>query len=626
MLEAFSMSKVMSKKQWRYLVVVGAVLLAAGGAAVLAIRRSSVPTQPATALSAMLEQVRSQPRLWTAAERDVSVLLLDMQKHNVAGVALASTGMFVSTPVGTKYFVGDSAGKLASLVLATYERTQPAAFPLAVVGEGDANDWHLDLGLVVTMAIMSVLGIQAVRVYRGNGFEFSKKESVVTFDDVIGAAEAKAALIDIKSYLKDPKGFTAIGARPPKGVLLSGPPGTGKTRLAKALAGECNVSFIPATGGDFTAMFIGLGSMRVKALFRKARKNAPCIIFIDEMDGIGRRTNTETGGTSEAEGNRIINQILTELDGFNSSSGVIVIGATNFPDAVDPALVREGRFDRKIELALPDVSDRQALFRLFAKHVKTGGVPDYGQLARLTTGLTPAAIASVVNQAALISARQGQQDVPMANFLEAIEVCRMGEVNGSSSSMTEAERERIAVHEAGHAIVAQVMKVGRVEKVTILSRGGALGVTLVTQSEDKKLHLKSELQGRIQMLLAGRAAELITYDDASSGAASDLKEASRLALSMVATLGLGDAGSLFSLDALTALNIKPDPSSAVTQAEAILAAQNERCLETLGGLRGALLELTQKLVERETIDGEEVARAIARGGEKSMAGASCAAA
>jgi cell division protease FtsH len=622
------MSKVMSKKQWRYVVVFGAVLLAAGGGAALAIRRWSRPAQPATALSAMLEQVRSQPGLWTAAERDVSVLLQDMQKQNVAGLALGPTGMFVSTPVGTKYFVGDSAGKLAGLVLASYERGQPAAFPLAVVGENDASDWHMDLGLVLTMAIMSVLGIQAARVYRGNGFEFSKNDSLVTFDDVIGATEAKSALTDIKSYLKDPKGFTAIGARPPKGVLLSGPPGTGKTRLAKALAGECNVRFIAATGGDFTAMFIGLGAMRVKALFRKARKNAPCIIFIDEMDGIGRRTNTETGGTAEAEGNRIINQVLTELDGFNSSSGVIVIGATNFPDAVDPALVREGRFDRKIQLSLPDVSDRQALFRLFAKHVKTTGVPDYAQLARLTTGLTPAAIASVVNQAALISARQAQQDVPMANFLEAIEVCRMGEVNGSSSSMTEAERERIAVHEAGHAIVAQVMNVGRVEKVTILSRGGALGVTLVTQSEDKKLHLKSEIQGRIQMLLAGRAAELITYDDASSGAASDLKEASRLALSMVATLGLSDAGTLFSLDALTALNIKPDPMSAVTEAEAILAAQNERCLATLRELRGALLELTEKLVERETIDGEEVARAIssARAAEKSTVVASCAAA
>jgi len=621
------MNKPIPKKQRRY-VVVGALLLAAAVAAI-AIRHAALVGRPAT-LNVMLQQMRTDPGLWTATERDVSVLLQDLRKDDVAGLALAPAGIFVSTRAGGKYFVGDSDGKVAGLVLTSYERTQAAAFPLAVVGEdlGKASGWHLDLGMLLPIVLLSALGLQGARVYRGNGFRFSKAPAVVTFDDVIGAAEAKSALGDIKSYLKDPKGFTALGARPPKGVLLSGPPGTGKTRLAKALAGECNVHFIPATGGDFTAMFVGMGAMRVKALFRKARKHAPCIIFIDEMDGIGRRTNTETGGTSEAEGNRIINQILTELDGFNSSSGVIVIGATNFPDAVDAALVREGRFDRKIQLTLPDLSDREALFRLFAKDVKTADAPNYAQLARLTTGLTPAAIAYVVNHAALISARNGQPDVPTANFLEAIEVCRMGEVNGSAAAMTEGERERVAVHEAGHAIVAQVLNVGRVEKVTILPRGGALGVTLVTQTEDKQLHLKSELQNRIQMLLGGRAAELITYDDASSGAASDLKEASRLALSMVATLGLSDSGTLFSLEALTALNIKPDPSSAVAEAEAILTAQNERCLATLRDLRGALVELTAKLVEHETIDGEEVARAIsnARAARTGNAQGSCAAA
>ena len=617
------MNKLIPNKRWPYLLG-GALLLIAIGV-VVSNRRSSLARQPIV-LNAMLQQMRSDPAPWMVAERDVSILLLDMQKNNVAGVALAPSGMFVSTRLGQRYFVGDNAGKLSALVLTSYEKAGTAAFPLAVVGEDirSANGWHMDMGLLLTVCLLSALGTQAVRVYRGNGFKFSKNDSVVTFDDVIGAAEAKSALMDIKSYLKDPKGFTALGARPPKGVLLSGPPGTGKTRLAKALAGECNVHFIPATGGDFTAMFVGLGAMRVKSLFRKARKNAPCIVFIDEMDGVGRRTTTDTGGTSEAEGNRIINQILAEIDGFNSSSGVIVIGATNFPDAVDPALLREGRFDRKIQLTLPDLADREALFRLFAKEVKTGGELSCPQLARLTTGLTPAAIAYVVNHAALISARQGQTDVPMANFIEAIEVCRMGEVNGSASALTEGERERVAVHEAGHAIIAQVLNVGRVEKVTILSRGGALGVTLVTQTEDKQLHLKSELQHRIQMLLAGRAAELITYNDASSGAASDLKEASKLALSMVATLGLSDSGTLFSLDALTALNIKPDTTTAVAEAESTLTTQNERCLATLRGLRGALVELTEKLLERETIDGEEVAQAIsnARAANKNLEGAS----
>jgi cell division protease FtsH len=604
------MDKLLPKKQWHYLVL--GVLFLAGIGAVFSTHLLRKAREPA-ALNGMLLQMRNYPGLWTVTERDVSVLVLDMQRNNIAGLVIAPSGMFASTRLGQRYFVSDNAGKLSSLVLTYYQKGQTDAFPLAVASEDGrgAGGWPMDLGLLLTIAFFSAFGIQAFRVHRGNGFGFSRAESVVTFEDVIGAAEAKAALLDIKSYLKAPQEFLALGARPPKGVLLSGPPGTGKTQLAKALAGDCKVHFISATGGDFTAMFMGLGSMRVKSLFRKARRHAPCIVFIDEIDGVGRRTNTETGGTSEAEGNRIINQILAEIDGFHSSSGVIVIGATNFPDAVDPALLREGRFDRKIQLKVPALADREALFRLYAKKVKTGEDVNYATLARLTTGLTPAAVAYVVNHAALISARNGQSGVPMANFMEAIEVCRMGEVNGSSSALTESERERVAVHEAGHAIMAQVLNVGRVERVTILSRGGALGVTLVTQNEDKQLHLKSELQNRIQMLLGGRAAELLTYDDASSGAASDLKEASRLALSMVATLGLSDKGTLFSLDALSALHLETDPTIAVAQAEAILATQNERCLSTLRELRGALVELAAKLVEHETVEGEVVARAIA---------------
>src|ERR1017187_5692081 len=380
------MNKLLPKKQWHY-VILGALLLAGMGAVFST--RFLARAQKPVVLNAMLRQMRSDPALRTVTERDVSILILDIQRNNVAGLAIAPSGMFVSTQVGHRYFVSDNAGKLSGLALTYYQKGQTDAFPLAVVSEDvhNANGRHLDLGLLLTIALFSAFGIQAFRVYRGNGFGFSQTESVVTFEDVIGAAEAKSALMDIKSYLKDPKEFTALGARPPKGVLLSGPPGTGKTQLAKALAGECKVHFIPATGGDFTAMFVGLGSMRVKSLFRKARKHAPCIVFIDEIDGVGRRTTTDNGGASEAEGNRIINQILAEIDGFNSSSGVIVIGATNFPDAVDPALLREGRFDRKIQLKLPALVDREALFRLYAKKVKTVGELGYARLARLTTGL-----------------------------------------------------------------------------------------------------------------------------------------------------------------------------------------------------------------------------------------------
>ncbi|MDB5888488.1 MAG: cell division protein [Rhodocyclales bacterium] len=599
----------LSQKPWPHVFIAGAMV-------VLVVLAFAFHTRPQSAqpvaLNSMLQQIRNAPDTWKATEGDVSMLILDMQKNNVASVAVAPSGMFVTAKSGKKYFVADGTGRFAALALVSYHKGETDAFPLAMLDKDiePPYNWRADVGLLLTLSLLGVLLLQGFRM-TGGGFKFSKTETPVTFDDVIGANEAKSALRDIMSYLKDAKGFTELGARPPKGVLLSGPPGTGKTQLAKALAGECGVNFIAATGGDFSAMFLGVGSSRVKALFRKARKNAPCIVFLDEIDGIGRRTTTETGGPAESEGNRIINQILAEMDGFSSTSGVIVIGATNYPDLVDPALLREGRFDRKIQVVLPDVSDRVALFALYAKNLKSVGELDYPQLARMTTGLTPAAIAYVVNHAALITARNQEKEVSMRNFVEAIEVCRMGEKNGAGSSLTEAERERIAVHEAGHAIMAQVLGCGQVEKVTILSRGAALGVTLVTQKEDKHLHLKSELEHRIQMLLGGRAAELITYNDASSGASSDLKEASKLALSMVATLGLGDNGTLFSLEALTALNIKPDTTIAVAEAEAVLTTQNERCLAMLRELEGALQDLTAQLLEHETIDGAEVARAIA---------------
>jgi cell division protease FtsH len=604
------MNKLIPKKRWQQLLL-GAVALLIGFLCFHFEAKLFPQTSRPAALNAMLQQMRDNPGAWTGTEGDVSILILDMQKNNVAGVAIAPSGIFVSAKDGRKYFVADYHGKFSELALSLYHKGQTDAFPLAVLAKDPADAyWRVDPGSILTVLLLAGFLIYGLRV-RGGGFKFSKKDTLVTFEDVIGVHEAKAALGDIMSYLKDPKGFTELGARPPKGVLLSGPPGTGKTQLAKALAGECKVNFIPATGGDFSAMFLGVGSMRVKSLFRKARKNAPCIVFIDEVDGIGRRTTTENGGPSEAEGNRIINQILAEIDGFDTSSGVIVIGATNFPDAVDPALLREGRFDRKIYIKLPDVSDREALFRLYANKLHTHGELDFNQLARLTTGLTPAAIAYVVNHAALISARGQQKHIPMANFLEAIEVCRMGEVNGSATALTEAERARIAVHEAGHAIVAQVLGVGRVEKVTILPRGGALGVTLVTQKEDKQLHLKSELENRIQMLLGGRTAEILTYDDASSGAASDLKEASKIALSMVANLGLGDQGTLFNLEALAVFNVPPDTSKAVAEAEALLVTQNAHCFTLLRNYDAALKELTAKLLERETIDGAEVVQAVA---------------
>ncbi|MET0377433.1 MAG: AAA family ATPase, partial [Spongiibacteraceae bacterium] len=326
--------------------------------------------------------------------------------------------------------------------------------------------------------------------------------------------------------------------------------------------------------------------------------------------GIGRRTASERGDAAESEGNRIINQLLAELDGFTHDSGVIVIGATNYTDRVDAALLREGRFDRKIQMALPTVADRTALFDLYAKKISTAADIDHVQLARLTIGLAPAAIAYIVNHAALVAAKRNAQVVEMSDFLEAIEVCRIGELPLTATVLTEAERERIAVHEAGHALAGYLLEVGNVEKVTIVPRGQSLGVTLITPASDQRLYVRSFLENRIKMLLAGRAAELLCYSECSSGAAQDLKEASKIALSMVATLGLGDDGNLFSLDALSELNMRPDLNGPIASAEQMLQRLGRECEDLLRLQRPALDAIMRALLQKESIDGDELAALV----------------
>ncbi|MDB6063503.1 MAG: ATPase central domain protein [Verrucomicrobiaceae bacterium] len=499
------------------------------------------------------------------------------------------------------------------LTRALYQRLgEKPGFTLAIVA-GRGVDIGLLLSLLPTILLLALLAMIVAKplALAGNKFRFSKRDTGVRFQDIIGANEAKGALQEVVAFLQDPQRFAKVGARPPRGVLLSGPPGTGKTLMAKALAGECGIHFIAATGSDFSSMFLGMGIMRVRSLFRKARAHAPCILFIDEIDGLGRRSANERGEAAESEGNRIINQLLAELDGFANDSGVMVIGATNFPDRVDPALTREGRFDRKIQMSLPTVADREGLFRLYAQKVTATADIDYAQLARLTIGLAPAAIAYIVNHAALVAAKRSGDTVAMTDFAEAIEVCRIGELPLTAAALTEAERERIAIHEAGHALAGYLLNVGNVEKVTIVPRGPSLGVTLITPVSDQRLYVHSFLENRIKMLLAGRAAELLGYRECSSGAAQDLKEASKIALSMVANLGLGDDGNLFSIEALGEMNLRPDMKEPIARAEQLLQRLGGECEQLLHAHRGALDAITQALLEKESIDGDELAALIA---------------
>ncbi|TWI58644.1 cell division protease FtsH [Pseudomonas duriflava] len=575
-------------------------------------RTVAAPAAPGS-VQAMLEAVRTAPESWSAHPQDLSVLVKDMRAHTIAGAVIGEEAVYITTTGQARYMVADPSGRVGDLVLRDYSSQGEALFPVATFAESSGKNPFVE-GLLTNLPgyLLLLLLIVPLAFRAMSPFKIQRKGTNVSFDDVVGAHEAKRALEDITTCLRNPKAFAALGARPPKGVLLTGEPGTGKTQLAKALATECNAHFIQVTGSDFSSMFFGVGIQKVKSLFRTARKKAPCIIFIDEIDGIGKRA--EQSRSSDAEANRIINQFLTEMDGFDGSSGVLVVGATNFANSLDPALVREGRFDRTIAVGLPTLEDRAALFRLYAKKVQVEGDLDFQALSRNTVGLTPAAIAYIVNHAALLAARENCKQVAMSHFVDAIETCRIGEQPTAVTPLSATERTRIAVHEAGHALVAAALSVGRVEKVTILPRGQALGVTLVTPVEDKRLHLESELKARIQMLLAGRCAEQLYFNEVSSGAAQDLQEASKLALSMVASLGMGPNRSLLSLQALREAHLDFDAQASIEAADQLLHRLNDQCMNLLQRLRPALDRITDGLLERETLPGEEVMEALAAQG------------
>lgn len=575
--------------------------------------QATVSTAAPGSVQAMLDTVRTAPQLWTDHPQDLSVLVNDMRSNAIAGAVIGEKAVYITTTANAHYTVADPSGRVGDLVLRDYSNRGETLFPVATFAESAERSPVMESLLANLPTYLLLLLLAVPLAFRAmSPFKIQRKGTNVSFEDVVGAHEAKRALEDITTCLRNPAAFSALGARPPKGVLLTGEPGTGKTQLAKALATECNAHFIQVTGSDFSSMFFGVGIQKVKSLFRTARKKAPCIIFIDEIDGIGKRA--EQSRSSDAEANRIINQFLTEMDGFDGSSGVLVLGATNFANSLDPALVREGRFDRTIAVGLPTLEDRIELFRLYAKKIQVQGDLDFEALSRNTVGLTPAAIAYIANHAALLAARENCTQVSMSHFVDAIETCRIGEQPTAVTPLSDTERTRIAVHEAGHALVAAALNTGRVEKVTILPRGQALGVTLVTPVEDKRLHLESELKARIQMLLAGRCAEQIYFHEVSSGAAQDLQEASKLALSMVGSLGMGPKGSLISIQALRDAGIEYDANTSIEAADELLHRLNDQCMALLQRLRPALDSITQGLLEHETIPGEDVMQALAAHG------------
>src|SRR5476649_2490971 len=428
-------------------------------------------------------------------ERDITALAQDAKTGAAQSIGLSAEYALVGLKDGGRYYVraGEQRALLTELlkdkVAVPLQNAAPVVFSLADV-QPPAPPLTRFLRLFGP-ASLSLLGpllilylILMMNPLRGGAAMFKVADKPQTrFKDVIGVEEAKDALEDIVAYLENPNKFSQLGAKPPKGIVLEGHFGSGKTLLARAVAGEAGVPFISLSGGDFSDMFLGVGVRRVKKLFALARKQAPCVIFIDEIDGLGKRSGGSSSG--ETENNRIINTLLVELDGFSPTAGIVVLGATNNVDNLDPALVRPGRFDRICHLGLPNVDDRDALFAVYAAHLRTDGKTDFRQLARLSTGLSPASIANVVNAAALLAAKEDAGAVAQDHFRRVLEQHLMGGPTAAGqAALSVAERRRIAVHEAGHALIARLLNVGVVEKVSILKRGRALGVTLVTSEQD----------------------------------------------------------------------------------------------------------------------------------------------
>jgi cell division protease FtsH len=428
------------------------------------------------------------------------------------------------------------------------------------------------------------------------------------FVDVIGSDEAKAGLNRVKAFMHDPTQYARLGASAPRGVLLVGPPGTGKTLLAKALAGESKANFIAVDGSYFTAMFYGAGVSKVKELFKLARKNAPCVLFIDEVDGIGKRSQGGHGGGAESELNRIINRVLVEMDGFESLDNVVVVAATNHEDNIDPAMRRPGRFDLLIRLRLPTLQDRQRLFDLYIGKLSHDGTADTAALARMTAGLTPADIANTVNKAASSAAEADAQTVSHEHFLRAIETHQLGgEVSAVKGLLSEGTRERLAYHEAGHALVGHWLQLGAVERVTIEPRGQALGVTYISRDTEDPLYAQAELSNRLAMMLGGREAELLVKGSVSSGASDDLKRASELAINMVGSLGFSKTFGLLSVAGVPKELLGPDIQAAVLkEARAMLEQAQARCEQLLTSRRWQLDALAQALLQREVLCGDEL--------------------
>ena len=446
-----------------------------------------------------------------------------------------------------------------------------------------------------------------------NAKVYVKSADGIKFADVAGEDEAKENLAEIVDYLHDPGKYQHIGAHMPKGVLLVGPPGTGKTMLAKAVAGESNVPFFSISGSEFVEMFVGMGASKVRDLFSQAKEKAPCIVFIDEIDAIGKKRDGQLGGNDERE--QTLNQLLTEMDGFEDNTGVIILAATNRPESLDPALTRPGRFDRRVPVELPDLQGREAILKVHAKKVKLADDVDFQKIARMASGASGAELANIVNEAALRAVRDGRQCATQSDLEESIEVVIAG-YQKKNAILTDQEKWTVAYHEIGHALVAAKQSHSApVQKITIIPRtSGALGYTMQVDEGNHYLMTKEEIENKIATLTGGRAAEEVMFGTISTGASNDIEQATKLARAMITRYGMSKDFDMVALETVNNQYLGGDASlacSAETQAEidrqvvSLVKNQHQKAIQILMDNREKLDELARYLYQKETITGEE---------------------
>lgn len=472
------------------------------------------------------------------------------------------------------------------------------------------------LGNIISRVFMKKAGGSNSMMFnmgKSNAKVYVRSSDGIKFSDVAGEDEAKENLAEVVDYLHNPEKYTEIGASMPKGILLVGPPGTGKTMLAKAVAGEANVPFFSMSGSEFVEMFVGMGASKVRDLFKQAKEKAPCIVFIDEIDAIGQKRDGRLGGNDERE--QTLNQLLTEMDGFEGNNGVIILAATNRPETLDPALTRPGRFDRRVPVDLPDLKGREAILKVHARKIKTEDNVDFLAVARMASGASGAELANIVNEAALRAVRTGRKAVTQADLEESIEVVIAG-YQKKNAILTDKEKMIVAYHEIGHALVAaKQTDTAPVQKITIVPRtSGALGYTMQTEENNRYLLTKTEIENKIATLTGGRAAEFLMAGTVTTGASNDIEQATKLARSMVTRFGMSDKFGMVALEKENNRYLGGDTSascSAETQTDIddlvvdIIKKQYGKALDILTENRGKLQELAVFLYRNETISGKE---------------------